>query len=162
MFTHRASVTILLLHITALTSWTTINKTNIFQVDGDTDTAPVQEDFKNVVKEHIAYITTSDHEPPTAQAGRSPVANGHATLEQPRPGSVKRVGNGVAHGVANGVNHMANGVSHMVNGYGPVKAPQIGNGVAKYAGLANDRGEMRNNHSEVNFMDGNIWEGRWL
>ncbi|KAH1013243.1 hypothetical protein HUJ04_002260 [Dendroctonus ponderosae] len=54
-------------------------------VDGDTDTAPVQEDFKNVVKEHIDYMLSNIEPPPAPQAepnhvqanGHIPTANGH-------------------------------------------------------------------------------------
>lgn len=74
----------------------------------------------------------------------------------------KHVGNGVAHSVANGVQHMANGFKGIANGHGPVtgqKAPTMANGFAsglpKYANLeeANGRRQMYN---EVNYMDGHI------
>jgi hypothetical protein len=51
-------------------------------VDGDTDTVPVQEDFKNVVKEHLEYIKLQ-------QGAEAQMSNGYA--------------NGVANGHANGI-----------------------------------------------------------
>lgn len=113
-------------------------------MDGDTDTAPVQEDFKGVVKEHIEYIKSSENEPPIA----------HPDTNVPNGRGPPTVGNGVAKTVANGVNHLANGVTHMINGYGPVKAPAMGNGAVpqKYTNLQ----ETSNGYSEVNFMDGHI------
>lgn len=94
-------------------------------MDGDTDTVPVQEDFKQVVGEHVHYLkNSSDQSDLPVENGRThPIAaDGFEEIET----ISKRVGNGVARGVANGVNHMANGVAHMVNGYGPLKAPPLG------------------------------------
>lgn len=144
-------------------------------MDGDTDTVPVQEDFKNVVQEHIAYIKESrNNEMQTAQVGNNHyipngVANGHANGHIPNDTVVqdleaepietisRRVGNRVQNGVAHAV---ANGVVHMANGHGPTK-----NGVANghvrngdlpvYSKL--DINNHRNNYTEVvNYMDGQI------
>lgn len=134
-------------------------------MDGDTDTAPVQQDFENVVKEHIQYIKTSGGEPATAEVGNGSTHHGPVTdvrlqdfdMETIDTVSKRVVGNGVSQSVANGVNHMANGVSHLVNGFGAVRAPAMGNGAApQYTSLDRGRVDARNPYSEVNFMDGNI------
>ncbi|CAH0557069.1 unnamed protein product [Brassicogethes aeneus] len=146
-------------------------------VDGDTDTAPVQEDFRNVVKQHIEYIKSSASETATAPVGNGNVANGHipngngvsngnangfanghipngradATLEDledPEPIHT------ISKHVGNGASKMANGYGNVANGHGPVKASQVANG---YAG--NDLPqyvEQRNNYNPVNYMDGHI------
>lgn len=134
-------------------------------MDGDTDTAPVQEDFKNVVKEHIDYI--KHNTPRTAPGDAIPnglsnghVGNGHAIHHQDTiiqdlesepiqtiSNHVSRAGNSLV----NGVNHVANGLNQMGNGYGPPKIPSIGNGFAsKYASLDAERQEnIRNMYSEL-------------
>lgn len=105
-------------------------------MDGDTDTLPVQEDFKQVVREHIDYIKNSAE-------SLSRVQNGDAVENFDEINTIsKKIGNGVAVGMANGINQMANGVTHMVNGYGPLKAPPIGRTVGR--------------NGEVNFNDNRI------
>ncbi|KAJ8955549.1 hypothetical protein NQ318_001379 [Aromia moschata] len=113
-------------------------------VDGDTDTAPVQEDFNNVA---------------TSLPNGNAMANGHANghvangfvagdthlqdlEDEPIETISKRVGNGVAHTVANGVNSLAKG---------HVRAPQVANGFV---------GSGLPMYSEVNYMDGHIWGSR--
>ncbi|XP_018571141.1 adenylate kinase isoenzyme 5 [Anoplophora glabripennis] len=137
-------------------------------VDGDTDTVPVQEDFKNVVKEHIEYMksqaneqqvghTSNGYVPNNHIPNGNAISNGHANGHIPN-GNVstdtriqdlenepietisKQVGNGVAYTIANGVNHLANG--HL-------KAPPIANG---YGGNVNGLPM----YSEVSYMDGHI------
>ncbi|KAJ8978768.1 hypothetical protein NQ317_017492 [Molorchus minor] len=138
-------------------------------VDGDTDTVPVQEDFKSVVKEHIEYIksqvqenesysshVTNGHIPNNQTTLPNNASNGYANGHIPNgymPGDThiqdledepidtisKRVGNGVAHTIANGVNNLAKGHS--------IKAPQIANGFA---------GSGLPMYGEVNYMDGHI------
>lgn len=107
-----------------------------FQVDGDTDTAPVQDDFKQVVREHIDYLKNSHNSLP-------PVQNGHteSTIVEDLDG-IETVSKRVGNGIANGVNHMANGLAHMGNGYGPLKAPPLAQTLQR--------------NSELNFMDGHI------
>lgn len=46
-------------------------------MDGDTDTVPVQEDFKNVVKQHIEYMLNNIQEAETHHNGHIPNHNGH-------------------------------------------------------------------------------------
>lgn len=47
------------------------------QVDGDTDTKPVQEDFIHVVKEHIEYIKSKLDVSSTVQHTNGHIPNGH-------------------------------------------------------------------------------------
>ncbi|KAJ8920692.1 hypothetical protein NQ315_004831, partial [Exocentrus adspersus] len=132
-------------------------------VDGDTDTVPVQEDFKNVVKEHIEYMKSQggqadqDYDSTAYIPNGNAIPNGHANGHIPN-GNVsndthiqdledepiqtisKQVGNGVAHTIANGVNHLAQG---------HVQAPQIANGYAR-------NGNGLPMYSEINYMDGHI------
>lgn len=113
----------------------------LLQVDGDTDTTPVQEDFKHVVLEHIDYIKNS---PDQYALNRDPyVADSSIETAQEINTINKKLGNGVAMGMANGVNQMANGMAHIVNGYGPLKAPPL-------ARTAVER------NGEMNFMDGQV------
>lgn len=67
-------------------------------VDGDTDTVPVQEDFKNVVKQHIEYMLNNVQEGETVPETVHPQANGHI------PNRNGHIPNG----------HLSNG--HTVNG----------------------------------------------
>lgn len=129
-------------------------------VDGDTDTAPVQEDFRNVVKEHVEYIKRQqqDQGAPAANGyANGHVPNGHlpgeTTLQDLESESIetisKHVGNGVAHSVANGVRTMANGFTngHIPNGY-TRDLPQ-------YTSF-DTRQDNRQMYNEVNYMDGHI------
>ncbi|KAL3283300.1 hypothetical protein HHI36_006448, partial [Cryptolaemus montrouzieri] len=116
-------------------------------VDGDTDTPAVQEDFKNVIRDLVAYI--KNNQVPQPQENHSqhhlngnaiPVQNGfvpnghasHATevedLErEPLETISQRVGNGIHKAVPNGIsnghvsngvaNGVANGMHHMTNGH---------------------------------------------
>ncbi|XP_049821825.1 adenylate kinase isoenzyme 5 isoform X2 [Aethina tumida] len=128
-------------------------------VDGDTDTVPVQEDFRSVVHQHIDYMK-SNSQPPTALVGNGH-ANGHIPngyqqrpsgsedttiedLEETEPIETisKQVGNGIAHTVTKMTNGFANGVKNgqLANGH-------AGNGLPQYE---------RNGYHVVNYMDGNM------
>ncbi|XP_015835599.1 adenylate kinase isoenzyme 5 isoform X1 [Tribolium castaneum] len=122
-------------------------------VDGDTDTAPVQDDFKGVVKEHIEYIKRQQQEPAAANGfANGHVPNGEATLQdleaEPIETISKHVGNGVAHSLANGVRTMANGYTngHIPNGYA--------RDLPQYTSF--DGPDNRQMYNEVNYMDGHI------
>lgn len=149
-----------------------------FQVDGDTDTTPVQDDFKSVVKDHIDYIkehSTQLMTPPQHQGfpnghfgglpngtgngnnvsngivGNGHIANGHVRREEAELLDLEDEPiNTISKHVQNGVNHMGNGVKHMSNGNGPQK--QMGNGFAgnpKYASLDAERREnIRNMYQD--------------
>lgn len=108
-------------------------------MDGDTDTLPVQEDFKQVVKEHIDYIKSLSRP-------LSYIRNGGTDFTADNFSEIttisKKIRNGVAMGMANGVNQMANGMTHMVNGYGPLKAPPLARTMGR--------------NGEVNFRDDHI------
>lgn len=107
-------------------------------MDGDTDTTPVQEDFKQVVREHINYMKTTN--------SPSYIRHGDADATAAEFDEVdtisKKVGNGIAVGLANGVNQMANGMAHIVNGYGPLKAPPLA--------------QTMERNGEVNLRDGHV------
>ncbi|XP_063914034.1 adenylate kinase isoenzyme 5 [Zophobas morio] len=140
-------------------------------VDGDTDTVPVQEDFKSVVREHLEYIKLQQQPPEAAHSngyanghlpnghlpnGHLPnghLPNGHvpdATLQdleaEPIETISKHVGNGVAHTIANGVRHMGNGFAP--NGYA--------RDVPQYTALDRREDNVRQMYNEVNYMDGHI------
>lgn len=107
-------------------------------MDGDTDTVPVQEDFKQVVREHINYLKNSSKP-------LSHIRNGGIGVTAEDNFSEintisKKIGNGTAMGMANGVNQMANGMSHMVNGYGSLKAPPLARTIGR--------------NGDVNFREG--------
>ncbi|XP_050307219.1 adenylate kinase isoenzyme 5 [Anthonomus grandis grandis] len=113
-------------------------------VDGDTDSAPVQEDFKNVVKEHMEYMlaniqqtqptaqlesshqqlnghlpTTTNGHIPNGHMSNGHLSNGDATLQDlEAPAVIDTISKRVGNGVSNGISHMANGkvANHMVNG----------------------------------------------
>ncbi|KAF2884767.1 hypothetical protein ILUMI_21374, partial [Ignelater luminosus] len=147
-------------------------------VDGDTDTIPVRQDFKNVVDQHIDYIkqNAGQENSQSLPNGNAVQMNGHIPnnvsnnnnsnlqdLEaQPIDTISKRVqqvGNGVAHTVANGVNHMANGVNqitssinNVTNGHGPMRVTPVGK-PTNYADLDMQRREnIRNMYSEINHI----------
>ncbi|XP_065172153.1 adenylate kinase isoenzyme 5 isoform X2 [Atheta coriaria] len=148
-------------------------------VDGDTDTAPVQQDFRNVVKEHIQYLrdksssAANGHglpqgkplpngiqnptkvDPPPAMNGNGPPRRQESMQVQDLEGepiqTLSRQVQGMGNGVlANGVNHVGNGVA---NGHAMV------NGYAqnKYNQLDLERQQnIRQLYGEVNYMDGHI------
>lgn len=107
----------------------------IFQVDGDTDTAPVQEDFNNVIKQHIQFIQESKLNNKAEKMMNGRMTNGYANgrvqnghipnrdettihdLEE-----LDTISRHVANGVANG--RIANGI---INGKVP-NGKAIGNG----------------------------------
>lgn len=128
----------------------------MFKVDGDTDTAPVQEDFKNVVKEHIDYI--KDNTPRTAPLnnGGNLVSNGNLvgngriqerdmTVQDLESETLNTISQQVQHNMmTNGVNHMGtNGNNQISNGHGPPKLKNaVTNGLlSKYASLDAERQE---------------------
>lgn len=147
------------------------------QVDGDTDTIPVRQDFKNVVDQHIDYIKQNAGQENNSQSlpnGNAVQMNGHIpntvsnninnnNLETEAIDTiskrVQQVGNGVAHTVANGVNHMANGVTqitnsinNVANGHGPMRVTPVGK-PTNYADLDMQRREnIRNMYSEINHI----------
>lgn len=136
------------------------NIQKFLKVDGDTDTVPVQEDFKNVVKEHIDYI--KHNTPRTAPGHTIPnglsnghIGNGHAVhqdtiIQDMESEPIETISNHVSR-MTNGVNHMANGLNQIGNGHGPPKISGIGNGfTSKYASLDAERQEnIRNMYNEV-------------
>lgn len=144
----------------------------MLKVDGDTDAVAVQEDFKNVVKEHVEHIkqqqsTTSNgyangdvpngHVPnghvPNGHVPNGQMSNGHiphsdTTLQdlesEPIDTISQKVGNGIAHSLANGVKHLTNGFAskgQQPNGYSK-DLPQY---------TSFDR-----EYNEVNYMDSHI------
>ncbi|XP_066137820.1 adenylate kinase isoenzyme 5 isoform X1 [Euwallacea fornicatus] len=143
-------------------------------VDGDTDTAPVQDDFKGVVQQHIEYMLNSLQEPQTTIPdpqlnGHVPTANGHisnghvpnghipngeTTLEDlegaPEVVTIsKHVGNGVSHVGNNVANHVANGIRP---GNENLKIPQgVKRNVPTFASLDDGHG-----HEAINYMDSHI------
>lgn len=108
-------------------------------MDGDTDTTPVQEDFRQVVQEHIKYIKDST----SPQVGNDSTNISNIETVDQINNIGKKFGNGVAIGMANGVNQMANGTAHIVNGYG-IKAPPLARTITV------------ERNGEMNFMDGHI------
>ncbi|RZC14242.1 adenylate kinase isoenzyme 5, partial [Asbolus verrucosus] len=131
-------------------------------VDGDTDTAPVQDDFNNVVKEHIEYMKLQQ----SAEAQNNGYANGHVpngnavsdtTLQdleaEPIETISRQVGNGIAHTVANGVKNMANGFAAPANGHLPNGYTR---NVPQYSLDVNSNDNVRQMYNEVNYMDGHI------
>ncbi|XP_017775811.1 PREDICTED: adenylate kinase isoenzyme 5 [Nicrophorus vespilloides] len=139
-------------------------------VDGDTDTQPVQEDFKNVVKEHIRYIKeNSITSNGNGVANSRPLPNGIPMPNQngvgPRKNSVtihdlesdpiQTISRHVAQ--ENGI--VRNGVARVTNGFanGHVEYMQNGFGRNKYTDLNAERQEnIRQMYGEVNYMDGHI------
>ncbi|CAG9771147.1 unnamed protein product [Ceutorhynchus assimilis] len=139
-------------------------------VDGDTDTAPVQADFKNVVAEHIEYmlnniqqsqptaqmlsshqmnghVATFNRHIPNGHVGNGHILNGDATLVDLETNPIEtvsqRVGNGLTNGnVPNG--YLTNGVTK--------KAPHLLRNVPIFNSL--DNGMQRN--GEIAFMDSHI------
>lgn len=150
------------------------------KVDGDTDTLPVQEDFKNVVKEHIDYI--KDNTPRTAAPlnNGNLVSNGHLvgnghiihqgdniTLQDLENETVNTISQHVQNNGTNGVliNHITTNGNQITNGHGP---PKLRNGVlSKYASLDAERQENirniynnnNNNNSEIQ-VESHMWRAR--
>ncbi|XP_030749657.1 adenylate kinase isoenzyme 5 [Sitophilus oryzae] len=153
-------------------------------VDGDTDTAPVQEDFKHVVKEHINYMLSHIGESQQISSaggnnhianGHIPVANGHVPngnvvqnghipngdatlhdLEDAANQDIETISKKVSNNVTNGY---ANGKAHLVNG-----VAKLANGVTGVANgnVANHKvpiftgADNGQRNGEVNYMDGHI------
>lgn len=125
-------------------------------MDGDTDTPPVREDFKNVVRQHIQYIQQQAHDNPQS------TSNGIITHV---PNGVAHHGDTVVHDLestdhidtiseqvhkaTNGVNHMANGVAKVANGYMANGKTSVANGkVPKFS----ERSNMRNMYNEISHI----------
>ncbi|KAK5646555.1 hypothetical protein RI129_005019 [Pyrocoelia pectoralis] len=127
-------------------------------VDGDTDSNPVKQDFKNVVDQNIEYLTQN--------ASDAQIANGHLpngvlnNVTENNPietisKKVQQIGNGLAHGtngVANGVNHMSNGAANIsvpivwvLGGPGSGKGTQCDRMVAKYGLVHLSSGDLLRN-----------------
>ncbi|CAG9860804.1 unnamed protein product [Phyllotreta striolata] len=84
-------------------------------VDGDTDTAPVQQDFRNVVKEHVDYLKSQSQESALAvRNGNIPNGHGLPNGRVQENGQLQDVDDEpidtISKRVSNGVNHMSNGV----------------------------------------------------
>ncbi|KAF5294183.1 hypothetical protein FQR65_LT10894 [Abscondita terminalis] len=131
-------------------------------VDGDTDSNPVKQDFKNVIDQNIDYIKQNSNEIHMNGHISNGVANHvehDSTAIETISKKVHDVGNGVAVAVTNGVNHIANGfshvgngISHMANGHGPIKVTPVGK-QPNYADLDVQRREnIRNIYSEINHI----------
>ncbi|KAK9879399.1 hypothetical protein WA026_006466 [Henosepilachna vigintioctopunctata] len=154
-------------------------------VDGDTDTPAVQQDFRNVIRDFVDYIKTtqSSQTPPHHSQSNGhtvPIQNGsvqngsvqntsHETeiedLESDVPNSYSphEARNGyangslknISNGISNGVKHMGNGYDHAVNGHGPKKK------IEKLSnGVAPSFASLASDgppaHSEMNHMDAHI------
>ncbi|GJQ66865.1 hypothetical protein Trydic_g7889 [Trypoxylus dichotomus] len=133
-------------------------------VDGDTDTPQVQEDFKNVVKEHVQYIKdNTTHNIPPSGSTSNVVPNGHAISNGYIPngtvanGHLPHKNDAVLHDLEdepidtiskNVSQTIANGVNHMVKQHMAITVPGISNGIVrnKISSLNQDR---RNNIREL-------------
>ncbi|KAF7269928.1 hypothetical protein GWI33_017023 [Rhynchophorus ferrugineus] len=152
-------------------------------VDGDTDTAPVQEDFKNVVKEHIEYMLSHRQEVEATPVmanhignGHIPTANGHIpngnTIQNGHIPTADATLHDLEETAVQGINTISKSVENSINnGYTNGKA-QLINGAAKMTnGIANgfvrsdqkvpiftslDNGHRSDTYSEINHMDGHI------
>lgn len=104
-----------------------------FQVDGDTDTQAVQEDFINVVKEHIDYIKSKiDEESLTNnQVANGQISNGHIINNNTNASLPKYELNGVSNGnIPNGLIGNDTELVDLENEPIATISQRVGNGVA--------------------------------
>lgn len=134
----------------------------IFQVDGDTDTQPVQDDFINVVKEHIEYMKTKLQEN-TTNLSINQQANGFIPNGHTMTGTGQTTNNpGLTHQMSNG---------HVPNGHIPgdteledfeprpieTISQKVSNGVAHT--LANGVQNLANGHAKIAVANGFVANG---